>query len=241
MEIASRAMNKTKIEWADYTWNPVTGCTNNCGYCYARKIAHRFKGTSHYMNGFEPTFHAERIFEPIDYKKPSRIFTCSMGELFIQNHGDWTSRVFDTIRFCDWHTFQLLTKQPQNLKAWSPFPVNCWVGVTATDYTSARHAIDNLAQIKATVKFISFEPIKSVCTNIPIRFAKSLELAGVNWLILGQQTPVSKKTTPHINWVSNIEASANIANIPIFEKNNLRGLLNSTMIQQFPQERNEQT
>lgn len=37
-------MNKTRIEWADMTWNPVTGCLHNCEYCYARKIANRFKG-----------------------------------------------------------------------------------------------------------------------------------------------------------------------------------------------------
>lgn len=36
-------MNKSKIEWCDSTWNPVTGCLHGCGYCYARKIAERFK------------------------------------------------------------------------------------------------------------------------------------------------------------------------------------------------------
>ena len=35
-------MNKTKIEWCDSTWNPVTGCLHECEYCYARKIANRF-------------------------------------------------------------------------------------------------------------------------------------------------------------------------------------------------------
>lgn len=35
---------KTKIDWADATWNPVTGCLHGCEYCYARKIANRFKG-----------------------------------------------------------------------------------------------------------------------------------------------------------------------------------------------------
>ena len=35
-------MNKTKIEWCDYTWNPVTGCWHGCSYCYAEKIANRF-------------------------------------------------------------------------------------------------------------------------------------------------------------------------------------------------------
>ena len=35
-------MNKTKIDWADATWNPVTGCLHGCEYCYARRIAERF-------------------------------------------------------------------------------------------------------------------------------------------------------------------------------------------------------
>lgn len=37
-------MNKTDIEWADMTWNPVTGCKHGCEYCYARRIAGRFGG-----------------------------------------------------------------------------------------------------------------------------------------------------------------------------------------------------
>lgn len=34
--------DKTKIDWADATWNPVTGCLHGCEYCYARRIAERF-------------------------------------------------------------------------------------------------------------------------------------------------------------------------------------------------------
>jgi protein gp37 len=44
-------MNKTKIEWADYTWNPVTGCLHGCNYCYARRMAKRFsRGTGEGVN-----------------------------------------------------------------------------------------------------------------------------------------------------------------------------------------------
>ena len=39
-------MNKTKIDWCDSTWNPVTGCFHSCEYCYARRIAKRFGGAS---------------------------------------------------------------------------------------------------------------------------------------------------------------------------------------------------
>ena len=37
-------MNKSKIEWCDHTWNPVTGCLHNCRYCYAKSMTTRFSG-----------------------------------------------------------------------------------------------------------------------------------------------------------------------------------------------------
>ena len=37
-------MNRTRIDWADMTWNPVVGCLHGCEYCYARDIAQRFGG-----------------------------------------------------------------------------------------------------------------------------------------------------------------------------------------------------
>ena len=37
-------MNKSKIEWCDHTWNPVTGCRNGCSYCYANTMVKRFSG-----------------------------------------------------------------------------------------------------------------------------------------------------------------------------------------------------
>ena len=50
-------MNKTKIDWADSTWNPVTGCLHDCEYCYARGIAKRF---SDFDGSFQLGFRGER-------------------------------------------------------------------------------------------------------------------------------------------------------------------------------------
>ena len=59
-------MNKTKIEWADRTWNPVTGCRHACEYCYARRIAERFGG-----GGTGLLLEAARIAEgSIELEKP---------------------------------------------------------------------------------------------------------------------------------------------------------------------------
>jgi len=49
-------MNKTRIEWADYTWNPVTGCLHGCSYCYASSQAARF-------SGYDPCYNASFDFE----------------------------------------------------------------------------------------------------------------------------------------------------------------------------------
>ena len=66
-------MNKSKIEWCDYTWNPVTGCLHGCEYCYAPGIANRFAD-----GNFDPTFHQYRLGEPYKHKKPQNIFVGSI-------------------------------------------------------------------------------------------------------------------------------------------------------------------
>ena len=48
-------MNKTKIDWATMSWNPVTGCRHGCPYCYARGIARRFGGHTDILHAAEHT------------------------------------------------------------------------------------------------------------------------------------------------------------------------------------------
>lgn len=62
-------MNKTKIEWCDSTWNPVTGCRHNCEYCYARKQARRFGG---YGKG-NGSLVAQSLFPVAELSKPLTI------------------------------------------------------------------------------------------------------------------------------------------------------------------------
>lgn len=108
-------MIKTKIEWSDSTWSPVTGCYHPCPYCYARSTANRFKGcdcaaggetdenvvylkerltvtskdgvvrNAAYPFGFTPTFHEYRLNDPLTKGFGKTIFVCSMADLF----GDW--------------------------------------------------------------------------------------------------------------------------------------------------------
>jgi len=177
---------------------------------------------------FYPRFWEERLFDPINWSRyggstighPKGIFVCDMGELF----GDWIpqewqDRIFTIIKSCVQHRFYLLTKQPQNLIKWSPFPSNCWVGVTVTEPFPKNTPLAYLAKVEASIKFISFEPLLKWTQGITNQLVMSLEKAGVDWVIIGAQT---KPTVyPKNTWVWEIEQACEKAGIPVFEKNNL--------------------
>ena len=113
--------DKTKIEWTDATWNPVTGCTKvstGCDHCYAETIATRFFGTPLYPNGFEVTLRPERLDQPIRWKRPRRIFVNSMSDLFHADvPDDYIAQVFAVMAIASRHTFQVLTKRHGRMKA----------------------------------------------------------------------------------------------------------------------------
>ncbi len=228
-------MNKTRIEWCDYTINPVKGlCPMHCKtpdgyeYCYAageRGLYKRFKWNPE-IRYTDPGF---TIAELQTIKKPSRIFWGSTMELFWDWPELWLRDTFTIIRQFPQHTFIFLTKQPQNLIKWE-FPDNCWVGVSVTNKIQFLAGMNHMANVKATVKFISFEPLlESVESSSPI--GKHLMNGGINWVIIGRQTPLSAKTMPHITDIQRIIFAANEIPIPVFLKDNLKGFL---PFQQFP-------
>jgi hypothetical protein len=126
------SLNKSKIEWCDLTWNPVTGCNHGCEYCYAKKIANRFgshdvtnlgnemtiqlntKPSNPYPYKFIPTFHKYRLEEPAQKTKGRKIFVCSMADLFGNWVPDeWTSEVLKSCEAAPQHKYLFLTKNPK--------------------------------------------------------------------------------------------------------------------------------
>lgn len=113
--------DRSKIEWTDATWNPVTGCTKvseGCRNCYAQAFAERFRGTpGHYFeNGFDITLRPEKLDQPIRWTRPRRIFVNSMSDLFHEQvPDDFIDKVFAVIALSPQHTFQILTKRPKRM------------------------------------------------------------------------------------------------------------------------------
>ena len=78
---------KSKIEWTESTWNPITGCDKTsagCENCYAFRLAHRLQkmGNAKYAKGFELALHENCLNDPYSWKKPMYIFVNSMSDLF---------------------------------------------------------------------------------------------------------------------------------------------------------------
>lgn len=112
-------MATTRIEWADRVWNPVTGCSkcsDACDNCYAERMSKRLAGRCGYptLDPFKVTWHQDRLFEPISWNKPSRVFVCSMADLFHSDvRDDKLLCIFTVIALSPKQTFLLLTKRPE--------------------------------------------------------------------------------------------------------------------------------
>lgn len=124
----------TKIEWTDATWNPITGCSvvsAGCKNCYAMKLAgtrlqhhpSRAGLTIDTSNGpvwnGEVRFNEQWLSQPLKWKRPRMIFVCAHGDLFHESVQDeWIDQVFAVMALAPHHTFQVLTKRAERMRAY---------------------------------------------------------------------------------------------------------------------------
>ena len=239
-------INKTKIDWTDFSWNPVWGCLNNCEYCYARKIAKRFHEEMARVNydpngeycifeltdrieAFKPTWLEHNFKKPFP-KKPSRIFVNSMSEIYYWKRG-WTEKVLEKIKEYPQHTFQFLTKFPEvyDCDNYSYSSKNCWFGVTVNDReSSSKIILLNIANTGNNTLFVSFEPLlgKIDVSNL---------VDGIDWVIIGAETGNRKgKIILKKKWVEEIIDQCDYWNIPVFTKENLWKIYPGLKRQEFP-------
>lgn len=210
-------MSKSKIEWTETTWNPVTGCSEisaGCKNCYAKRMAFRLKAmkSKNYNNGFEVTCHAHLIDAPLDWKKSRTVFVNSMSDIFHEDVPiEFIQKIFKTMNCAANHTFQALTKRSSRLVElntslnWSK---NIWMGVTVEDKDS-KYRIEQLRETNAYVKFLSLEPL--LCD------LGELNLTDIDWVIVGGESGPKSRPMQEA-WVDNIKEQCLSSGVPFFFK-----------------------
>jgi protein gp37 len=113
--------DKTGIEWADATWNPVWGCTPvspGCDHCYAETLVNGRLAHLHPGGFAKVRLRPEQLDKPLRWRRPRRIFVNSMSDLFHDDiPDDYIARVFAVMAYAHQHTFQLLTKRHGRMRS----------------------------------------------------------------------------------------------------------------------------
>lgn len=209
--------SKSKIEWTESTWNPVTGCTKaspGCRHCYAERMAKRLQamGQANYVNGFEVTTHPHALELPLSWKKPQTIFVNSMSDLFHEAvPRDFILRVFDIMTRAQWHCFQVLTKRSERLLELDkvlPWAPHIWMGVSVenNDYVDR---VEDLQSTDAQVKFVSCEPLLGPLPD--------LRLHNIDWVIVGGESGPKARAMKE-EWVLEIRDHCSHDHVPFFFK-----------------------
>lgn len=240
--IGKKGLNKqdnSDIEWADWSWNPVTGCLHGCPYCYARNIAFDIYPAD---VGFAPTIWLDRLTAPKNQNVPKdaddniakkNIFTCSMADLFgrwVPN--EWIERVFDEVAGNPQWNFLFLTKFPKRMAEFT-IPTNAWMGTTVDLQARVANAEKAFEAVNASVRWLSIEPMIQ-----PLKFSR-LDL--FDWIVIGGASPSraidGTPDTPAwnipIEWIVDLHQQARAAGCKIYYKTN-SGLSDLSRIREYP-------
>lgn len=245
--LALRSDNKfnetnDNIEWASWSWNPVTGCLHDCPYCYARDIATRF-----YPQKFTPSFLPDRLNAPANTKVPNlseiddlelrmakrNVFVCSMADLF----GKWVPTAWiDSVLQQAWDnpqwTFLFLTKFPVRMAEFQ-FPKNSWIGTTV----DRQYAVDRAEKAFTKIRKGGYEGIAWLSCEPMMERLTFSSLNMFDWVIMGGSSK-STQTPEHIppfEWTVHLWIQAKALDLPVFMKTNL-GIEQSIRVREYPKE-----
>jgi len=251
-------MNKSRIEWCDHSWNPITGCNHSCEYCYAKGITRRFsgdvrlnmsddrcrqedgiyvldepfatdRGIINYPFDFAPTLHNYKFDWPGKIKNGANIFVGSMTDLF----GDWVpdeiiNRVFEACEKYPQHNYIFLTKNPKRY--------------LELEEKGFLRTGDNFWYGSSTptpeTKFFYYNKLKTFISIEPLLepFGCEEDIENTDWIIIGAETGKRKdKVKPKADWITNIVRTADIAKVPVFMKDSLIPIMGEeNMRRDFP-------
>jgi protein gp37 len=199
-------MNKTSIEFVDFSWNPITGCRNGCEYCWAKKFNDRYFKTDFSI----PRFHPERLNEKIPKLSKERnfiaqtispdkpiIFTVDMGDIFSEGvEMSWIEKIFDYAYNRPDVNFLYLTKRPKEYIQWrNLISKNTFIG-TSLDFAHNRKRIEPI-KVMGRLGYTTFVNIEPLMSRMDM-----VDFSGIDFVVVGALT--GRKYRPDPAWHKSI-------------------------------------
>jgi protein gp37 len=200
----------------------VRGCTKispGCKHCYAETFAERFRGVpGHpYEQGFDLKLVPHKLSEPLKWASRKTIFVNSMSDLFQNGVPDvFIEQVVRVMQMGDWHTYQVLTKRAEHMRAMLTGPLafattlgHIWWGVSVEDRKYGLPRIDALRQTPAALRFLSIEPL--------LEELGPLDLKRIDWVIVGGESGAGARPMKR-EWVRDIRKQCEVQGVRFFFK-----------------------
>jgi len=217
------------VSWANWTWNPVTGCNHGCKFCYAREIANSDRMAAVYPFQFAPAFHDYRLSAPANTRRKNsddprdgRVFVCSMADLFGKwVPEEWIEKVFQACAESPEWEYLFLTKWPKRYSMLASLP-KAWFGASIIKQGDVERVTNDMTSFEThdgIVRWISLEPMLE-----PIVFG---DLSWCDLVVIGAQTSTRQpegfvpEFAPNFEWVADVVAQCREQGIPYYLKPNL--------------------
>lgn len=216
----------TKIEWADHTFNPWSGCAKisaGCTNCYAAALPPKMRREADWGPLAERMPAGDAYWaQPQAWSRAAerdgvrrRVFCASTADVFEDRAelDPWRIRLWGLIDRTPHLDWLLLTKRPERMASWAAehgWPVNAWAGVSVENQAAADERVPHLLRVPAPVRFLSCEPLLGPVDVSPW-------LGQLAWIIVGGES--GRLARPmHPSWVRSLREQAASGGVPFLFK-----------------------
>lgn len=225
---------KSSIQWTEATWNPWHGCkkvSEGCKFCYMYRDKIKFG-----QDPMEVVRSKGKFFEPLKWKEPKVIFTCSWSDWFIDEADEWRNEAWKVIKDTPQHTYQILTKRIDRAKDflpsdWGDGYDNVVLGASIEN-NKVINRIWHLCNTPAKTRFLSVEPL---LTKVYLSFDAFMQYDYesepkfdkrisdlIDWVIVGGESGNDNGEYRYrecqLDWIEFIVAQCKEHSIPVFVK-----------------------